>query len=191
MTGDPHMLVGPGTGIVAGGPSFTLGHRLFRAAWTVCWMLLAAWTPPPLHAWRRLVLAAFGARLDHTAKVYGSARVWYPPNLRMDAGSVLGRHVTCYNVGAVVIEGGAIVSQGAHLCGGTHAVDDASFRLLAQPITIGRGAWIAAEAFVGPGVMVGALAVLGARGVAFSDLAPGMIYVGNPARPLRARGPQS
>ncbi len=189
MSSDPHILAGPGTGIVAGGPSFSFGHRLFRAAWAVCWALLAAWTPPPLYAWRRLVLVAFGARLARSAKVYGSARVWYPPNLRMEAGAVLGRRVTCYNVGAIALEAGAIVSQGAHLCGGTHAVDDPSFQLMGRAIVIGSGAWIAAEAFVGPGVTVGAQSVLGARGVAFSDLAPGMIYVGNPARPLRARGP--
>lgn len=189
MTSDPHILAGPGTGVVADGPSYTLRHRLFRAAWAVCWTLFAAWTPPPLYAWRRLVLVAFGAKLDRTAKVYGSARVWYPPNLRMGAGAVLGRRVTCYCMAAIVVEEGAIVAQGAHLCGGTHVVDDASFQLVARPIIIGTGAWIAAEAFVGPGVVVGARSVLGARGVAFSNLAPGVIYVGNPARPLRARGP--
>jgi putative colanic acid biosynthesis acetyltransferase WcaF len=107
----------------------------------------------------------------------------------MEAGAVLGPRAICYNMAAIVIEEGAIVSQGAHLCGGTHAVDDPSFQLVARPIIIGSGAWIAAEAFVGPGVVAGERSVLGARGVAFSDLIPGVIHVGNPARPLRTRGP--
>lgn len=189
MSGDDHVLRGDGAGIVAGGPSFALRHRLFRALWSVSWVVLAAWTPPPLHGWRRLVLAAFGARIDPTARVHGSARVWYPPNLRMAARAMLGPRTTCYCVAAITLGEGAIVSQGAHLCGGTHAVDDPGFQLLSKPILIGNGAWVAAEAFVGPGVTLGACAVLGARGVAFRDLEAGCIYVGNPARRLRRRVP--
>ena len=50
------------------------------------------------------------------------------------------------------------------------------------------GSWVAAEAFVGPGVTMGEGAVLGARAVAFSDLAPWTVYVGNPAKPIKTRG---
>ncbi|MDF0490942.1 hypothetical protein PX554_22715 [Sphingomonas sp. H39-1-10] len=81
----------------------------------------------------------------------------------------------------------AVISQGAHLCSGTHDVDSPHFQLRARPITIGRRAWIAAEAFVGPGVVVGEGAVLGARGCAMRSLEPWIIYSGNPATPLRAR----
>ena len=62
----------------------------------------------------------------------------------------------------------------------TYVSDDAS-------IAIGDEAWIAADAFVGPGVRVGEGAVLAARGVAFDDLEPWTIYRGNPAERLRAR----
>lgn len=187
MTNDPQILRGADVGVAAGRPSFSLRHRLFRAVWVVSWTLLAAWTPPPLHHWRRLVLLAFGAKVHPTARVYGSAKVWFPPHLRVGAGAVLGPRSTCYCVAPVVLGDGAIVSQGAHLCGATHAIDEVSFQLIAKPIAIGKGAWIAAEAFVGPGVTAGEGAVLGARGVAFSDLAANTVYIGNPARPLRAR----
>lgn len=81
----------------------------------------------------------------------------------------------------------ATVSQGAHLCAGTHNVDDPDHPLEVKPITIDENAWIAAEAFVGPGVKIGAWSVLGARGVAFRDLEPGTINIGNPAVPVRQR----
>lgn len=58
----------------------------------------------------------------------------------------------------------AIVSQGAHLCTAGHNIDHHDFPLTAAPIRLGPCAWIAAEAFVGPGVNVAEGAVLGARG---------------------------
>jgi putative colanic acid biosynthesis acetyltransferase WcaF len=81
----------------------------------------------------------------------------------------------------------ALVSQDAELCAGTHDIDDDYFQLVARPITLGRRSWIAAGAFVGPGVTVGDGAVLGARAVTVKSLAPLTVYAGNPARPLRAR----
>jgi putative colanic acid biosynthesis acetyltransferase WcaF len=81
----------------------------------------------------------------------------------------------------------SLASQGAHICAGTHDIEDVHFQLRARPIVIGYRAWIAAEAFVGPGVTVGDGAVLGARGCAFKDLDPWTVYVGNPARALKRR----
>ena len=105
----------------------------------------------------------------------------------MDAYSCLGPKVNCYNMATIAIGKYATVSQGAHLCAGTHDVDDPNHQLQAEPITIGANAWIAAEAFVGPGVTVGPSSVLGARAVTFRDLESEMIYIGNPATPIRRR----
>ena len=170
-----------------GGPSFALSHRLFRLVWQASWLLLAAWTPPPLRRWRRRVLVAFGARLAPGADVRASARVWYPPNLVMGNGAVLGPGATCYNIARVTIGARTVVSQGAHLCTGSHDLADPHFQLVAKPIVLGDRVWIAAEAFVGPGVMAGDGAVLGARAAAFSDLSAWTVYRGNPAGAIRLR----
>lgn len=105
----------------------------------------------------------------------------------MSAYSCLGRDVTCYCMDRIELGIHATVSQGAHLCTGTHDVDHADFQLVTMPIVVGANAWIAAEAFVGPGVTVGEGAVLGARAVTFRNLEPWTIYAGNPARKLRRR----
>lgn len=170
-----------------GGASFPLAHRLLRMAWGVAWTVLAAWTPVPLHGWRRLLLRAFGARIDPTARIYPDVRIWYPPNLTMGPYSTLGPRSDCYCMASVTLAPYALVSQGAHLCAGTHDLDDVSFQLKAFPIIVGERAWIAAEAFVGPGVTVGDGAVLGARAVTVKDLLPWGVYAGNPARRLRDR----
>jgi putative colanic acid biosynthesis acetyltransferase WcaF len=87
----------------------------------------------------------------------------------------------------IVIEDYGNVTEYAFLLAGTHDIDDPSFQLLTKPIHIGRHAWVAARATVGPGVTIGEGAVLGGGGVAFKDLEPWTVYAGNPARKLRAR----
>lgn len=176
---------------VMGKPSFSLGHRIHRAVWNLTWLLLAAWTPPPLHVWRRFLLRLFGAKIASTARIYGSARVWYPPNLTMGEHSVIGWGTLVYSQAMVELEDFAIASQRAHLCTGTHDIDDPDFQLITKPITIRRHAWVASDAFVGPGVTLEEGAVLGGRGVTFKSLPAWTVFGGNPAREIRKRKPLS
>jgi acetyltransferase-like isoleucine patch superfamily enzyme len=110
-----------------------------------------------------------------------------PPNLEMGEYAVIGWRTLCYSMDRVVIGDYAIVSQCSFLLAGTHDIDDLNFQLQTKPIHIGRRAWVAACAIVGPGVTIGEGAVLGGGGVAFKDLEPWTVYAGNPARKLRAR----
>jgi putative colanic acid biosynthesis acetyltransferase WcaF len=170
-----------------GGPTFDLRNRLFRLTFAVTWALLAAWTPPPMKRWRNWLLRRFGAKIAPTAAIYGSARIWYPPLLSVEDYGCIGPNVTVYCMAPINIGRFAIVSQGSHLCAGTHDVESPHFQLRTRPIHIGARAWVAAEAFVGPGVKVGEGAVLGARAVAMRNLEPWCIYTGNPATKLRER----
>jgi putative colanic acid biosynthesis acetyltransferase WcaF len=170
-----------------GGPSFSVANRLTRLVWGIVWCLLFAWTPNVFHPWRRFLLRLFGAQMGHRAEVRGTARVWLPSNLIMEDGALIGPGVVCYNQGVITLGRKALVSQGVHLCAGTHDADHPDFPLIAKPIYIGAQAWVAADAFVGPGTVVGEGAVLGARGVAFGRLEPWTVYMGNPAKPFRRR----
>ena len=174
-----------------GGPSFSLGHRMLRFVWNIAWVIFGKYTPVPLHGWRRFLLRCFGARIDGTAKVYPGVRIWYPQNLVMGKHACLARDVNCYCMGRISLGAYALVSQGAHLCAGTHDIDNPHFQLVIRPIVIDEYAWVASEAFVGPGVEIGRGAVLGARSVAFKNLETMSVYVGNPARFIRYRIEQS
>lgn len=163
-------------------------NRAGRALWGLTCALLFRFTPRPLHAWRRLVLRAFGAKLGAGVRVYSSARIWAPWNLAMGDHSVLGDYVDCYDVAPVEIGAHTVVSQYSFLCTATHDPDQPHFPLVTKPIRIGSRAWVAADAFIGPGVTVGDRAVVGARASVFKDVAADAMVGGNPARLIRMRG---
>ena len=169
------------------GPSFSTRNRLARVAWQIVWLGLFRPTPPPLHAWRCWLLRRFGARIAAGCHVYGDVRIWAPWNLEMAPKACLGPRVICYSMAPIMIGERAVVSQGAHLCTGSHDYTVARFPLFARPIDIGADAWICTEAFIGPGVQIGEGAVVGARAVAMRSQPAWMVCAGNPAGPIKPR----
>lgn len=165
----------------------SLRNRVARACWGVAWALFCRLSPRPLHGWRRTWLRLFGARVDRTASIYPSARVWAPWNLEMGPRSALGDGVDCYDVDRVILEEDAIVSQRAFLCTATHDIADPGRRLIRAPIRLGRNSWVCAGAFVHPGVTVGEGAVTGACAVVTRDVAPWTVVAGNPAKFVKER----
>ena len=171
-----------------GGASFSLGNRLLRIVWQFSWFLLARFTPPPLHGWRRTVLRAFGAKIGRGARVHASVNIWLPANLELGDQVLIGPGVRLYNQGRIRIGARSVVSQRAHICASSHDLQDPVFQLVLRPVDIGERCWVAAEAFVGPGVTMGDRSVLAARGVLFGDAAADGVYSGNPASHLKRRG---
>jgi len=171
-----------------GGASFSLRNRLTRVVWGLAWAVLARWTPPPLFGWRAMVLRAFGAKLGKGARVYGSTVVWLPANLTLGDNALIGPGVRLYNQGHITIGAYTVVSQGAHICASSHDIRSPHFQLVLRPITIGAHCWVAAEAFVGPGVVMGDRSVLAARGALFGRADADGVYTGNPAQYLKSRG---
>jgi putative colanic acid biosynthesis acetyltransferase WcaF len=152
------------------------------------WTALCRFTPPSLHPWRGFVLRCFGARIGRGARVHASVSIWLPANLTLGENVLIGPGARLYNQGHIAIGSGTVVSQRAHLCASSHDIADPHFQLVLRPITIGERCWIAAEAFVGPGVTMGDRAVLAACGVLFGDAEADGVYSGNPAVFLKKRG---
>lgn len=168
--------------------SFSLGNRMARALWGAVWLLLFRPSPRPMHAWRRLLLRLFGARIGEHVNMHASVMIWAPWQLTVGNRVGIGRGVSLYNMAPLVIGDHCVVSQGAHLCGGTHDIDSPNFQLMAKPITLEKHVWVCADAFVGPGVTVAEGCVLGARAVVVKSIVdPWTVWAGNPALMKRTR----
>jgi putative colanic acid biosynthesis acetyltransferase WcaF len=163
-----------------------------RPAWFVqFWWLFDALfvrpTPQAFYSWRRLAWRLFGAKLGGNVLIRPGVRVTFPWKVTIGDNCWIGDEVTLYSIAPITIGEHSVVSQHAYLCAATHDHCDISFSLIASPITIEPECWIAARAFVGPGVRIGRGAIVGACAAVLSDVPPATIVAGIPARAVGTR----
>lgn len=162
--------------------------KVARVIWNVVWLFLFRPTPRGiLYGWRRFLLRLFGAKIGEGVHVLPSCKVWQPWNLAMGDHSCLSEDVECYSVDKITIGAQAVISQGAFLCCASHDISSPIMKLIHKPIQIGSQAWVAARAFVGPGVTIGEGAVIGACTVVIKDVEPWTVVGGNPAKFIKER----
>ncbi len=159
---------------------------LLRAVWSLLAIVFRL-SPRVWHGSRRGILRLLGAKIGARVAIFPSARITFPWLLRVGARSTIAWDVKIYNLGEIAIGERVVISQGAHLCAGTHDYEQPAFPLLKKGITIGDDVWIAADAFIGPGVRIGSGAVVGARAVVISDVPERAVVAGNPARVVKTR----
>jgi putative colanic acid biosynthesis acetyltransferase WcaF len=163
-----------------------------RQAWRLqLWWLFQALfvllTPQHLFGWRRFALILFGAKIGKHVLIRPGVRVTCPWNLKIGDYVWIGDNVTLYSVAEISIGSHSVISQEAYLCAGTHDYQDISFRFVSAPISIAGECWIAARAFVGPGVQIGHGSVIGAGSIVMNSVGAETVVAGNPAKEVGRR----
>jgi putative colanic acid biosynthesis acetyltransferase WcaF len=167
---------------------FSLKNKIARLLWIICYTILfRPFSMRVFRKWRSFLLRIFGGNIPYSCTVHATVKIWAPWNLELGEYVCIGPEVDCYNQGKIVIEDSATVSQKSYLCASSHDYTLSSHPLYVNPILIQRKAWVAAEAFVGPGITVGEGAVVGARAVVFKDVEPWSVVGGNPAKFIKKR----
>lgn len=169
------------------GSPWPLRARLGRLAWVITWNCLFRTSPKPLYAWRRLLLQLFGCQIEGRPYVSPHARITMPWNLRLGDKTTLAERCEIYNLAAIALGPRVTVAQDAYLCAGTHDFEHPYTPLITASITVGEDAFIAARAFVLPGVTIHRGAIIGACAVVTKDVAELAIVAGNPARVIGER----
>ncbi len=166
---------------------------LSRSIWSLVQATLFRWSPRSFHRFRAHLLRLFGADIPAPASVviFPTAKVVFPSKLSLAPRTMVGPGVVLYNLATITLKRGANISQNCHLCAGTHDYSRWEMPLVSEPIVIGENTWICADAFVGPGVSIGDLCVVGARSVVMKDIPPRSICAGNPCTVIRERIPPS
>ncbi|WP_405380797.1 putative colanic acid biosynthesis acetyltransferase [Maribacter sp. LLG6340-A2] len=163
-------------------------HQLIRLVWNIVWIIFARPFPRRIgNKWNLILLRFFGAKIDSSAVVYSSCKVYLPSNLVMKANSCLGPEVNCYNVDKVTIGLNVTISQRVFICGASHDIRKKEHPLITAPINFKDNSWVGAEAFIGMGVSIGKGAVVGARAAVFKNVDDWSVVGGNPAKFLKKR----
>jgi putative colanic acid biosynthesis acetyltransferase WcaF len=163
------------------------GLLIRRALWQGVLTHFAQFMPRPFNFLRIAVLRAAGARIGAHCLIMPGVKVLMPWNLVLDDCVAIGRNVELYNHARIRIMSNTVVSQYCFVCTSSHDYTKPNMPLICFDIEIGPECWIAAGAFVGPGVKIGNGAVIGARAVVTQDMPEWMICAGNPCRPIKPR----
>jgi putative colanic acid biosynthesis acetyltransferase WcaF len=156
--------------------------RLKEALWFLTrWAFFDTSFPWP-SALRRALLRLFGAKIGSGVVIRAKVNVTFPWRFTAGDHVWLGEEVLILSLAPVTLENSVCLSQRAFLCTGSHDYRKPAFDLITKPITIRTGAWVAAQAFIAPGVEIGSGAVIGAGAVVLESIAPGAIARGNPAK---------
>lgn len=137
--------------------------------------------------WRAGLLRLFGATVGRNVRITPSVNIFAPWRLQIGSDSSVGYDVIIYNLGPICIGERVTISQRVHLCAGTHDYTDPRMPLLKTPITIEDEAWVCADAFVGPDVIIHQRAVVGGRAVVTRDVPKDAVVAGNPAVQVKTR----
>lgn len=172
----------------SGNQQWSFATKVRRGCWAVVRTLLFRPTPKRLgNRWRVFLLRCFGATVGHKTLIVPSARILQPWLLTIGDGGAIGDEAEIYNYDRITIGANTVISQQACLCTGSHDYRDPRFPLVWKPISVGSGCWIAARAFVLPGVTIGDGTVVGACSLVTKDLPAWSICSGNPCVVLRPR----
>lgn len=167
---------------------YTTYNRIKRMLWSITWNILARPFPKSsANRWKIFILRLFGAKVASNAYVYASAKIFMPWNLTMEEHACIASDVDCYNAAPIIIKKYATVSQRSYLCTASHNISSSQHEQIEKPIIIEEKAWVAAEAFIGPGVKIGEGAVVGARAAVFKNVDSWTVVGGNPAKYIKDR----
>lgn len=131
---------------------------------------------------RRGLLRMFGAGVGSRVVIRANVNITYPWRIFLGDDVWLGEEVHILSLASVTVESSVCISQRAFLCTGSHDFRSEAFSLIAKPIIVRSGSWIAAQAFIAPGVTVGAGSMVCAGSVVTADVPAQSFVRGNPAQ---------
>ena len=161
--------------------------RFVRGVWYFISLLVyeSGWFP--MMGPKRAILRLFGAKVGRGLVI--KPRVWikYPWRLVVGDHCWIGQGAWIDNLADVRLGSHVCVSQQVYICTGSHDHQSRTFDLIAKPVEVGDGVWLAARALVLGGIAIGINAVVAAGSVVVKDVPSATIVAGQPARPIGTR----
>ena len=144
----------------------------------------------PLSCWRVFLLRLFGAKIGKGCYISPKCTIFIPWNIEIGNFVSIDDYAYIKPRTKITIGDYVSISNFVHIIPGGHDIRARNLASDLKPVTIGNGAFIGADSYIGKGVTIGQMAVIGARSVVLKDVPENVIAFGSPCLVKSIRLPE-
>src|SRR3972149_4762351 len=135
-------------------------------------LLLITWTGlVPSHAFRLIVYSMAGVKIGKGSRIHIGARFFYPANIRIGEGSIIGDNVFLDGRAKLIIGNHVDIASQVMIYNSEHDINSEDFHAIISPVEIGDFVFIGPKAIILPGVKIGKGVIVAAGAVVTKDVA--------------------
>ncbi len=176
-----------GESLTAGEASKKAVNRVFN--WILdLELLLVTWAGlVPSHLFRLLIYKMAGMKIGKDSRIHIGARFFYPANIQIGQGSILGDNIFLDGRDKLAIGNHVDIASNVMIYNSEHDINSEDFHAISGPVEIGDYVFIGPRATILPGVRIGKGAVVAAGAVVTKDVGEFQIVGGVPAEVIGER----
>lgn len=141
----------------------------------------------PSHLFRLLIYKMSGIKIGRGSRIHMGARFFYPANIQIGQGSIIGDHAFLDGRDKLIIGDHTDIASCVMILNSEHDINSEDFRATSAPVEIGDYVFIGPRAIILPGVKIGKGAVVAAGAVVTKDVGEFQIVGGVPAEVIGER----
>lgn len=151
-------------------------------------LLLVTWAGlVPCHFFRLFFYALAGMKIGRGSRIHVGARFFYPANIKIGEGSILGDNIFLDGRDKLIIGNHVDIASSVMIYNSEHDINSEDFHAISAPVEIGDYVFIGPRAIILPGVKIGKGAIVAAGAVVTKDVADFVIVGGVPAQVIGER----
>ncbi len=151
-------------------------------------LLIVTWTGlVPCHYFRLFVYILAGVQIGSSSRIHIGARFFYPANIKIGKGTIIGDNVFLDGRDRLVIGNHVDIASSVMIFNSEHDINSEDFGPVYGEVEIGDYVFIGPRAIILPGVKIGKGAVVAAGAVVTKDVSDFAIVGGVPAQIIGER----
>lgn len=141
----------------------------------------------PSHLFRLLIYKMAGIKIDRGSRIHMGAKFFYPANIQIGQGSIIGDHAFLDGRDKLIIGDHTDIASGVMIYNSEHDINSDDFHAISSAVEIGDFVFIGPRAIILPGVKIGKGAVVAAGAVVTKDVDDYAVVGGVPAQVIGER----
>lgn len=157
---------------------------MYNLAWFFLNVII---TNIPFWPLRKLIFCLFGMKIGKSSRIGMKTIIQSPWNLKIGSNSIINEFCFIDARGGINIGNNVSISYGSKIVTASHKLDDDNFEYFEESVAINNNCWLGLNAIILNGSIIRTGSVIGSGSVFKGKTEEYMIYIGNPAKPLKKR----